>query len=243
MLLKRYWPGFGGPVVLNTETKTYVDERFNVVYPRLYRGHPDPTSVPWSKRLRETLEQTVKTELLMLFLDDFYVRSPVNTQKLEICLQLMERNQAVANILLSSCPQPYSPTKEYPWLLKRWKKAPSIFGFQSGPCRKECLLHFLRDHESPWYFERWGSLRARRYPDDFYAVAANHGKEGIFDYCPSIHGLSKGLWLGQTGELFKAEGIAVELSQRGVMPIGWKAPRRRRNWLKTAWNIYLSLRP
>lgn len=242
-LLKRYWPEFSGPVVLNTETKTYVDERFSVVCPRLYLGHPDPASIPWSRRLRETLEQIVKTELVMLFLDDFYLRSPPNTQKLDICLQLIERDQTIANILLFSCPQPYSPTQDYPWLLKRSKKAPYIFSLQAGLWRKERLLHFLREHESPWYFERWGSLRARRYPDDFYAVAAVEGKQSIFDYCPSIHGLSKGLWLSQTGELFQQEGISVDLSRRGTMPIGWKSPQRRRNWLKTGWNIFRSLRP
>lgn len=242
-LFRRYWPSLDAPIVLNTETATYQHDGFHIICPQLYKDHPNPRSVPWSKRLRKTLTRVVNTDLVLLFLDDFYLRSPVNTERLNICLRMMEEKESIANIQLFTCPHPFTVTQEYPWLAKRSKQAPYLFSLQAGLWRTNRLLHFLRDHESPWYFERWGTIRGRRYPDDFYALAAIDGRQPIFDYWPSMQGLSKGLWLPKTPELFDKEGIRVDLTTRGVMPVDWKPPHRRRNWLRTAWNIYRSLRP
>lgn len=244
-LLGRYWPGIDQiPIVLNTETATYLHDKMNIACPQLYTSHPDPQSVPWSQRLRETLEHAVDTDLVLIYLDDFYLRSPVDTERLDVCINLMERNKNIANVGLFSCPPPYTPTEEHPWLVKRNKKAPYLFNLQTGLWRKDRLLYFIRDHESPWYFERWGSLRACRYPDDFYAAVSIDGKEAIFDYWPSKQGLSKGLWLPNTAELFEKEHIDIDLSLRGIMPEDWRAAQKhRRNWFKSAWNIFRSLRP
>jgi len=243
-LFSRYWPNLKGvPIVLNTETATYQHDGFDVVFPQLFTDHPCPSSVPWSRRLRETLVHAVHTDLVLIYLDDFYLRSPVNTERLEICLRYIENKKNIANIQLYTCPLPYTSTKEYPWLVKREKKSPYLFSLQAGLWRKGRLLHFLRDHESPWYFERWGTIRGRRYPDDFYALMTVDGHQAIFDYWPSMQGLSNSLWLPKTRELFIKEGIKFDLSIRGVMPLDWKPPHKHRNWFKTAWNIFRSLRP
>jgi len=243
-LFQRYWPEAKDvPIVLNTETATYQNERFNIVCPQLYKRHPDPEYVPWSKRLRETLTQIVKTDLIILYLDDFYLRNPVNSERLDICLRYMEENKNIANILLFSCPPPYTQTSEYPWLVKRSKKSPYLFSLQAGLWRRERLLHFLRDHESPWYFERWGSLRGRRYSDDFYALTTIAGKQAVFDYDPTKHGMTQGKWRPETSELFLKEGITMDYLQRGIIPHDWKAPKTQINWFNTAWHIFQSLRP
>ena len=243
-LFRKYWPSLDVPIVLNTETAAYQHEGFEIVCPRVCLGLPDPQSMSWSLRLKRTLVQAVHTELVLHYLDDFYLRSPVNTERLDICLGLMTGNQRVACTLLFSCPKPFTPMQEHPWLVKRSKSAPYLFSLQAGLWRKDRLLHFLRDHESPWRFERWGSLRGRRYPDEFYAAAPIDGKQSILDYYPSIHGLSKGMWRPKTRELFETECISIDTSVRGVMPQGWvPPPPRRRNWFKTAWNIWRSLCP
>ncbi len=243
-LLDRYWAGIRQvPIVLNTETLSYQYEGMNILSPRLYASTPNPQSIPWSKRLRETIKQTVHTEQVLLFFDDYFLRGPVDTERLKICSDYMADNSNAAFIMLFPPPLPYTPTQDYPWLVKRPKDVPYIFNLQVGLWRKDRLLHFLRDHESPWYFERWASRRARRYPDDFYGALAIDGKHLMFDYLASKQGLSGGLWFPGTKELFDKEHIDLDLSIRGVMPEGWKAPVRRRNWFKTAWNIFRSLRP
>jgi hypothetical protein len=243
-LFDRYWPGVKDvPIVLNTETLKYQYDGFNILCPQLYKEHSDIKLVPWSKRLRETLIEAVETDLVLIYLDDFYLRSPVNVERLDSCLRYMDENRNAANILLFTCPLPYTPTKKFPWLVKREKKSSYLFSLQAGLWRKDRLLEFLRDHENPWHFEGWGTIRGRRYPDDFFALVTIDGKQAIFDYWPSMQGLSKSMWLPKTQELFEKEGIKINLSIRGIMPVGWQAPRPRRNWIKTAWNVFRSLRP
>jgi hypothetical protein len=243
-LFDRYWPAIKEvPIVLNTETASYQHEGFNITCPQIYKDHPHPSTIPWSKRLREILLNSVETDLVLLYLDDFYLRSPVNTERLNNCLYFIDEHKNAANIQLYTCPPPYKSTKEYPWLVKREKRAPYLFSLQAGLWRKDRLLHFLRDHESPWYFERWGTIRGRRYPDDFYAMARIDGNQPIFDYVPTEQGLCGGMWRPKTKEFFEKEGIKMEFSIRGIMPEDWQAPRVRRNWFKFAWNIFLSLRP
>jgi len=243
-LLDRYWQGIRQiPIVLNTETLTYKYEGMNILCPQLYASTPRPQSVPWSRRLRETIKQAVHTEQVLIFFDDYFLRSPVDTERLKICSDFMAANSNVGFITLFPIVPPYTPEPDYPWLVKRPKNAPYILNFQVGLWRKDRLIHFLRNHESPWYFERWGSLRARRYPDDFYAALAVDGRHLMFDYLASKEGLSGGMWFPDTQKLFDKENINLDLSIRGIIPEGWKAPVRRRNWFKTAWNIFLSLRP
>lgn len=242
-LFRKYWPGLDAPIVLNTETKTYEFPSYTIVCPQLYKNYPNPTKVPWSQRLRETLSHAVSTDLVMIFLDDFYLRSPVNEVRLDICLRLIEEDPKIANVGLFPCPSPFTVLPEYPWLAKRDKSAPYLFSLQVGLWRKNRLLHFLRDHESPWYFERWGSVRGRRYPDNFYAMVLDDTHELIFDYDPTKHGLTGGKWRPDTGELFAKERIDIDLTIRGMMPITEIHSHKRRNWYSTAWNIFRSLRP
>lgn len=238
-LFRKYWPTLDAPIVLNAETAFFQFPDYDITCPQLYRNHPNPNQVPWSKRLRTTLTQAVSTDLVLIFLDDFYLRSRVDTERLDICLRLIEQDPQIANVGLFPCPKPFVPTDEYPWLVKRSKTAPYLLNLQAGLWRRSRLLHFLRDHETPWYFERWGSMRARRYPDDFYGITAEY----VFDYWPTMQGISNGMWRPQTLDLFAREGITIDASTRGVMPKDWQPPAVRRNWLKTAWNIYRSLRP
>jgi hypothetical protein len=244
-LLKRYWPGVNVPIVLNTETLAYQHEGLNILSTQLYKDYQHPVHLPWSRRLYETLSRYVDTDLVLLFLEDFFLKSPVNVECLGIAERFIQSRGRIANLLLFDAPKPYAPSEEYPWIVKRSKFSPYLFSLQAGFWRTERLRHFLRDHESPWYFERWGTIRARRYPDEFYALDTQKMTRPIFDYSPSVkgEGLSNGLWLQNTPTLFCVENIPVDLSIRGVMPVGWKPSQKKRNYIQTAWRIFLSLRP
>jgi hypothetical protein len=243
-LFRRYWPTLDVPIVLNAETATYQHEGFDIKCPQLYAGHPHPRSVTWSKLLHDGLSNIVETDLVLLFLEDFYLRSAVDTKRLDICVKLMEEDSRIANIQLTPCPPPFSPNEQHAWLLKRSKRSGQfytwLFSLKAGLWRRDRLLHFLRNHESAWHFEKWGSIRGRRYPDDFYAVANVAGKPAILDY---DHGLIRGKWKPTTIEFFKKEGIEIDPSVRGVIYSGWEPPKKRRDWFRTAWNIFRSLRP
>lgn len=243
-LFRKYWPGLDAPVVLNTTAKPYRHEGYNIVCPQLYKGYPAPVEVPWSKRLKATLVQAVHTDLVLLYLDDYYLCNSVNEPRLAACVDWMEANPRTACVYLFGGASSEEETARHsPWLAQLPKNGAYLFGLQAGLWRRHRLLHFLRDHESPWYFERWGSLRGRRYPDDLFHLAAVAGVSTVFDYSPSHQGLSGGKWLPKTPELFQKEGISLDLSIRGVINPEEPRPPCRRNWFRTAWNIWRSLRP
>jgi hypothetical protein len=228
-------------IVLCSETENYENENFEIYCPRLFKGLRGAGKVPWGLLLKRTLEEAVDTKYVILYLDDFYLQSPVNNKRLEICLQYMEDHKDVANMTLSTVPPPYSSIKEYEWIVRRSKRAPYLFTLQAGLWRRDRLIAFLREHESPWHFEVWGSLRARRYKDIFVGLLRIDGKQPIFDY---QHAIIRGLWQPFVGEFFKRESIDVDLSIRGVFNQQKQLDyRKRRDYIKSLWNVYRSLRP
>lgn len=247
-LFQKYWPGLNVPIVLNTETQPYQHEGYEIICSRVCRATAFSASMSWSKRLKETITQTVHTDLVLMYLDDFYLRSPVHVQRLEYCVEYMDKHPETALIQLFSGSGGHWPVAGIPWLVKQSKKAPCLFSLQAGLWRKDRLFRSLRDHESPWEIERWGSKRLRRYPDEFFALKESNG---ILDYDPTKHGLTGGRWRPETGDLFRREGIDLDVSLRGVMrpyiPTGLRlwhnGPRIFQNWFKKAWNIWRSLRP
>ena len=242
-LFRKYWPGLDAPIVLNTETGSYRHEGFDIFCPGLFKGHRSPTDVPWSRCLRETLTRAVSTDLVLIYLDDFYLYSPVNESRLAACVAWMRANPRTACVYLSGgVTLQAQRAKHPPWLSKRLKNEPYLFSLQAGLWRRDRLLHFLRDHESPWHFERWGSIRGRRYPDDFYQLAAVAGVPTVFDYCPNL-GLSRGKWFPGAAELFEKERISMDCSIRGFINPNEPPAPCRRNWFRTAWNIWRSLGP
>jgi len=243
-LLKKYWNGISEiPIILNTESLKFDFPELNIISPQLFCSKSESQTVSWSRRLRETLDKFVHTEQVIIIFDDYFLRGPVNVEKLSICSDFLFKRQHAAYITLFPPPPPYYQIEDYPWIVKRPKHAPYILNFQVGLWQTNKLIHYLRDHESPWYFERWGSKRARWYSDEFYGVIQLNGEPLMFDYLASKEGISSGLWFPATKELFDKENIDLDLSIRGVMPKNYKAPLPKRNWIKTVWNIFRSLRP
>lgn len=242
-LFAKYWKGLNYKIVLNTETKSFQFPGLNIVSPQLYKNVKDYEKIPWSKRLKEVLKSNVDTELVLIYLDDFYLESEVNQTKLDICINLMGKNPRIGNIQLFPCPPGYTVLDELPWLVKRKKGTPYYFNLQAGLWRTSRLIHFLRDHESPWYFERWGSKRAMRYSDEVYCINPEAKDNMVFRYSPSMIGLSKGLWLPKTKDFFEKEGINLDTQIRGNLSIGYKFPAKKRDYLRSFIQIAKSLVP
>lgn len=215
-LFSKYWKGLNFKIVLNTETKSYKFPGLSIVSPQLYKNVKDYEKIPWSKRLKDVLKSYVDTELVLIYLDDFYLESEVNQTKLDTCINLMAQNPRIGNIQLFPCPPGYTVLDELPWLVKRKKGTPYYFNLQAGLWRTSRLIHFLREHESPWYFERWGSFRGRFFKDDFLCINPEIADNIIFDYNPLAYGLTKGKWRPKTKELFTKEKINLNTSIRGL---------------------------
>ncbi|MFA5810598.1 MAG: hypothetical protein WC935_09760, partial [Thermoleophilia bacterium] len=201
--------------------------------------------IPWSRLIHRTLE-VVNTDYIVILLDDFFLQAPVHESRLQEILQSTVADK-LAHVLLTDAPGP-NLASPYPGLVVRGRRAPYRFSLQAGLWRTDYLLSQLRDHESPWQFERWGSIRSRRNREALYALEkAEFHSRPVFDYpMTGGGGLVRGRWKRDNVEsLFQREGIAIDYEVRGFMEPSDSVPRqsRFRHMWRKAWDAWLSLRP
>jgi hypothetical protein len=96
-LLDKYWPELDLPIVLNTESQKFSCENFNILCPAVERSKG---KINWGKRFIESLEY-VKTNYVLLLIDDFFISSPVNKDFLEIIFDSMKKESAACVYLKS----------------------------------------------------------------------------------------------------------------------------------------------
>lgn len=153
-LLKKYWPQLKYEIILNTESKTYEIDGLDILTP------PHNNSKSWSDRLATSLK-TAKSNIVLLMMDDFYLKAPVDNGMFEKILLWMSKNEDVGSVTFLNEP---GITK---------KRVPEVEGFyyRKKRCqykmtahitlyRKDLLLNILRKGESAWDFEVNGSFRA-----------------------------------------------------------------------------------
>ena len=106
----------------------------------------------------------------------------------------------------------YFPSEKYPHLVEMPKKSEYRINCQAAIWRKSFLIKLLRSFESPWEFEKYGSIRNRRYKEKIYAWA--NEEDSIFVYSWGKLILC-GKWC--TDELFRIEkklGIKFDYAGR-----------------------------
>ena len=153
-LFKKYWPEYNGEIIFNSEQKTYSDESLNIV------NIENDRKLSWSERLANAIKQA-SSDYVLLMMDDFYLRAPVDDGMFNKILQYMSGNEDVVSITFLNEPGITS------------KVVPEIEGFyyRKKVCqykmtahitlyRKDFLLNILRKGESAWDFEINGSFRA-----------------------------------------------------------------------------------
>ena len=92
-ILSIEWPNIECPIVLNTESKSYNYPGLDIRTFRMY--HPGE-KIPWSRRLRETLEK-IESKYIIFMLDDFFLQGTVDTKRLKQCLDSMEQNNRIVS--------------------------------------------------------------------------------------------------------------------------------------------------
>lgn len=232
-----YWKTCTLPIYLNTESKEYHDKYFNV---KTYQMFPKGDGDKWSLRLKRHLER-IQEDYVILILDDFFLRSLVDEEELAWCLREMKENQNIALFLFDPTPGPNeeSPYEKYE---RKAKKAPFRMSLQVGLWNKKHLLHYLRNHEMPWQFETWGSIRSRRYKEDFYAMKV--GVSRVFEY-PWGGVVADNKWNNEKEQCaFIERDFGIDLEHtRGVYKIGdpRKTEIHHRSFIKKCIGVIKSL--
>lgn len=115
----------------------------------------------WAKRIKDYLRK-IPTPNVLVILDDFIIEEKVDNNKINEFCQIMVDNPDVVNISLADIYDKKNRKTEFTNLMQRKRTGEYLVNMQVGIWNKEILLSLLRDAESPWQTELYGSIRARK---------------------------------------------------------------------------------
>lgn len=218
-LFKKFWGKCPYEVVLNTEKISRDDFPIKV-------NILNSNNKYWGGRLIDVLNN-INTEYVFLLLDDYFLVDNVRSEVIGNCLDLMSVDRNIGSIRFSSSIYEIHQSKNlreyadsgYFHLNKgEWKCnfAPAIW-------RKDTLLKFLRPWESIWGFEKWGSIRTRRYQE--FVLKDSFFDSPVFPIAFSkgnrfASAVVNGKWvLELVDPLFRKHNIQVNYNRLGTMTI------------------------
>ena len=171
---KKYWNSYSGDVFFNTETKDFSFEGINIIQVKNKN-----TDCSWSQRIINVLD-IVKTPYVILILDDFYFKSPVDTKVICQCVDRMNSDKKIMLYTFSWQPGPNKVDPDNPSFEKRGRFSPYRVNAQIGLWRVSYLKKILRTYENPWQFELSGSFRSSVYGGRIYSLKKSAPL--VFDY-------------------------------------------------------------
>ena len=222
--LRKHWPNFDMPVILNTETKSFACAGFDIKTFSLYK---EGENVPWGKRMLDHLDR-VETDYVLLMLEDYFIRRDVEEDKLARLIDLLEENKDISTFNLVHAPVSFDKRHRLGDFLLRPRKGRYRFAC-TGLWRVSHLKEYILPHESPWQWEVDGNYRSAYTENKFYMLA--EGAEPYLDYGFSYDwmGIKKGKWvIEDVGPLFEENGLKVDFEELGVYHRPEPACRRPR---------------
>ena len=213
-LLKKYWNPTSIRILLNTESRSFSFSDLNIEC--VHSGR----DLPYGQRMLNALSH-ISTKYVLLLLDDFFLRSPVQIEKLEQLIQWMNEDP---NIVYFSC----DPNKvyadwevdKYPGFRRIPPGTPYTLTTQAAIWQTDLLRKCWLPNVSPWEWEMYTSVRVSRWKTKkFYCV--RDSQYAFLDYghykYGDIWGVYRGKWYADDVEpLFSREGIVVDLTIRGI---------------------------
>lgn len=213
-LFKKYCP-IDAQIILNTESKDVSVDGLDIKC-----VHPSRPDDPYGKRMRHALKQ-VKTRYVLLLLDDFYLRSPVDLQRLDSIMEWMDKDPNIA-CFNSEPTSVYTDleVERYPGFRRVPLGTPYTLNMQAAIWRTSLLGKYWRSNITPWEWENYCNVLTTKYPrDKFYCATC--GGSPYMDYghyqVGDLWGVVRGKWfLPDIAPLFDREGIHMDLSVRGA---------------------------
>lgn len=237
--LKAQWPTFDLPVILNTESKQFAYPGIDI---RSFHMYKCGENVAWGKRLIETLKK-INTEYILFFLEDFWLDAPVDVAFFEQCRMWMRDNPDVACLSFQRVLGKNIRDGRFERFEKRPQKGEYRMNCQAGLWRREKLLEYIRPHESPWEWERYGSVRSLRYKEALYTLI--EGEKLVFSYDRGGV-IYRGRWCKKVSvPLQEKYDLQIDYTKRGVWE-EWvsskpKSMRKLLRGIKNRINIIRSL--
>jgi hypothetical protein len=194
-------------------------------------NHPNVTTLltgadySWGYQLKVALNQ-LNVDYIFLTLEDFFLRSPVETKEILTALTLI-RNLNGNMLRVVPMPPPNKALLNFPDIGYINPGAQYRVSTQAAIWRRSELFEILSDDESIWEFELKGSRRSDT-------------REGYYSYFRCIfpykhHVIERGKWFRNEAIFFGKLNINCDFKKRKIMTImemtKWRVTRKLSNFL------------
>ncbi len=216
-LFKIYWPNFQGKIYLNTEYKDYSYENLDIICVKgcLRNNYPKNKRATWSQCLAWALE-LIEEDIILYMQEDYFIKAPVKNNYINEFIQLINTTKTIHCIHLTDQGSPAENKSEYNHLYRVPKFHRDRISCQAALWQKKILKQYIRNFESAWNFEWWGSKRASVYDHNFYTVDRNWVILNKFEIIPYVFtGVIGGKWKKEIVELFEKNNILIDYTKRG----------------------------
>lgn len=229
-----YWPDCKAKVFLNTEYKDYSYTGLNIIPLKCCeRKQFKGKYASWSQCLLWALE-SIDSDIILYMQEDYFLNGTVNNEMVEHYVQYMQNHSDVPCIQLSTVGIPdCNVVDSQEHLYDSNHNFFSYVSCQASLWQKSVLRNLVREHESAWQFEYYGSKRAKFLSYDFLTIDHKWLRNGnpIIPYLAT--GVIGGKWYSPVVKLFLAHGIDIDYQLRGFY-----YPKTNRNlWRKVKGRI------
>ncbi|MCA0931052.1 hypothetical protein LCM02_01235 [Lutimonas saemankumensis] len=197
-------------ILLSTNSKSYNHSDLPV---RII-NHKAGTA--WSKRFKDSVRQA-SYDIILLLVEDDFLRSRIDSILLNDFVSLMKASEEIAHIrLLSTFDRTKMKSSIYDNLEEIQTRTKLRLTFLPGLWRKNILLKYLVEYESPFMAEKIADFKSWYYRDTFLAVSRDYVEKNgqFYDGMPS-GGLFRGKWADWVVDVFEENEINIDYSIRG----------------------------
>ena len=196
----KYWPNCPYPVYLGSNSVSYGDPR---VRPLLIGD-----DLGWATSTLRMV-QRIASPYILLFVDDDCLIKPVESSAIESSLDALKALDG-GYLRLRPLPPPNRPIPSHSAIGLIAKTASYRCALQPSIWKRQLLMDLLKEGETPWGMEIYGSIRSRDMTDAFYCTWPDLLK------C-NFNAVIDGKWHPSALRLADREGVRVDFTRRPVL--------------------------
>jgi hypothetical protein len=211
-LFNKFWPDFEGKIYLNTETKSFEHENLNIVSVKSNLVHGT-----WSECLKYAID-SIDENYFIYMQEDYFLHSVVNKHLFEFYFKKFRDNNWDCLHLTDQCttgPFNLDTGIEEVWEIK--KSAPYRLSTQAALWKKDVFRSVIRNWETGWQFEKFGTYRSNLLIEKIMCVNQNLIVKSESELLPYVFtGIIKGKWKPEVLKLFNDNDINLDFNRRGL---------------------------
>ncbi|AXH14463.1 hypothetical protein CP985_11050 [Malaciobacter mytili LMG 24559] len=223
---EEYWPDCEYNIVLNTEKI-----KCNLSNVTTHTFNETSTLDNWGKRFKQTL-QDIDSDFVIMLYDDFILEGNVNKNKIKQCIKWLEdeKNKDICAFYFIHSQNKNIDDGKFEGFERLPLKADYKLNSAPAIWKKDKLISFIEDNDSPWAWEYFGSYRTYNKQSIFYSIKKEN--EDIYPYNYSMGGaIYRSKWVSSVVlPLVDKYKLDLDLSKRGLTDKVGGSNKRTLKW-------------